>query len=105
MPAHRLPWSLLQAALAPGLPDDLEAVLGKLNTYCQCMHGAAGAVAGCGLHPSLSLAPCHAFSQGVSALRGWMGPACFAVDHVKVSSLGMVTAGKAPAVHQVDNGV
>ena len=41
-----IPYSLMQASLAPGLPDDLEAVLGKLNTYCQCMHGAAGAVAG-----------------------------------------------------------
>ncbi|KAK9841020.1 hypothetical protein WJX81_006161 [Elliptochloris bilobata] len=39
------PWDS-EAALAPDLPDDLEAVLGKLNTYCQCMHGAAGAVAG-----------------------------------------------------------
>lgn len=35
-----------QPSLAPGLPEDLEAVLGKLNAYCQCMHGAAGAVAG-----------------------------------------------------------
>lgn len=38
----------LQASMAPDLPADLEAVLGKLNAYCQCMHGAAGAVAGCG---------------------------------------------------------
>ena len=46
VPANGLIIFMLQASLAPGLPDDLEAVLGKLNTYCQCMHGAAGAVAG-----------------------------------------------------------
>ena len=57
MPSDRPPHSLLQAALAPDLPDDLEAVLGKLNTYCQCMHGAAGAVAGCGPHSSPII--CH----------------------------------------------
>lgn len=68
MPAYRLLYSVLQASLAPGLPDDLEAVLGKLNTYCQCMHGAAGAVAGCGPQASPTLVPCHAFSHVLSEL-------------------------------------
>ena len=41
-----VPWDS-QAGLAPGLPVDIGEVLEKLDTYCQCMHGPAGEVAGC----------------------------------------------------------
>lgn len=41
-----VPWDS-QKALAPGLPEDIGDVLEKLDAYCQCMHGAAGEVAGC----------------------------------------------------------
>ena len=40
-----VPWDS-QASLAPGLPADVGDVLEKLDSYCQCMHGAAGEVAG-----------------------------------------------------------
>ena len=41
-----VPWDS-QRGLAPGLPPDVGEVLEKVDAYCQCMHGAAGEVAGC----------------------------------------------------------
>lgn len=40
-----VPWDS-QRGLAPDLPADVGEVLEKLDSYCQCMHGAAGEVAG-----------------------------------------------------------
>lgn len=40
-----VPWDS-KKSLAPNLPQDINDVLERIDSYCQCMHGAAGAVAG-----------------------------------------------------------
>ena len=40
-----VPWDS-KKSLAPKLPADINDVLERIDSYCQCMHGAAGAVAG-----------------------------------------------------------
>ena len=40
-----VPWDS-KSSLAPNLPADITDVLERIDSYCQCMHGAAGAVAG-----------------------------------------------------------
>lgn len=40
-----VPWDS-KKGLAPDLPADIGNVLEQLDAYCQCMHGAAGDVAG-----------------------------------------------------------
>jgi len=44
--AMYVPWDS-KKGLAPDLPADIGEVLERLDAYCQCMHGAAGEVAGC----------------------------------------------------------
>ncbi|KAK9805763.1 hypothetical protein WJX73_006850 [Symbiochloris irregularis] len=40
-----IPWDS-QKSVAPGLPADIDELLEKLNTHCECMSGPAGKVAG-----------------------------------------------------------
>ena len=40
-----VPWDS-KKSLAPNLPADITDVLERIDSYCQCMHGAAGVVAG-----------------------------------------------------------
>ena len=49
-----VPWDS-KKSLAPKLPADINDVLERIDSYCQCMHGAAGAVAGWALYHPCSL--------------------------------------------------
>ncbi len=40
-----VPWDS-KRSMAPDLPADISDVLERINSYCQCMHGPAGEVAG-----------------------------------------------------------
>jgi hypothetical protein len=40
-----VPWDS-KRSLAPNLPADINDILERLDSYCQCMHGPAGEVAG-----------------------------------------------------------
>ncbi len=57
-----VPWDS-KKGLAPDLPTDINDVLENLDAYCQCMHGAAGDVAG---YAPLFLSLCLSLSVSLS---------------------------------------
>jgi len=65
-----VPWDS-KKSLAPNLPKDINDVLERIDSYCQCMHGAAGAVAGYASEPLHSQSNLPSMICPGTARRAW----------------------------------